>query len=252
MIDDRIGRLCIDRITPLLTSKTQNGVMKQKLPAALTVHIALRSRKYDFYAKRFIEENPDSLVVSIGSGFDTRYWRVSGKPWRYIEVDLPEVVRAKREVLGDLIDYEMIGCSVLDEEWITRVASMQKTRVLFIAEGLFMYLPKEEVARLFARLSETFSESRIVFETVNERATKGRWKRIVERKMNRRLGSTAGSSFVSGLRKATDIEAYGKNIRVVGEWSYFEDKDVRPRILKLFRYSKFLSKFQWTVEASLN
>jgi len=66
----------------------------------------------------------------------------------------------------------MIGSSVLEDSWIKQIASMQKEHLLFLAEGLFMYLPKSEVIKVFERLSETFSKSQIVFEIVNERFTK--------------------------------------------------------------------------------
>ena len=251
VIEDRIGRECLNRIKPLLSSEVRNRIMNRKLSAALTRHIALRSRKYDEYARTFIKEHPDGMVISLGCGFDTRYWRVSEKSWNYVEIDLPEVITVKKKILKDIIDYKMIGSSVLEEAWITQIASMQKEHLLFLAEGLFMYLPKTEVTKIFKRLSETFSKSQIVFEIVNERMTKGRWKKIVEMKLKRNIGTTADSSYNCGLKKATDIEAYGKNIKVVEEWSYFEDEDIQPRILRLFRHSKFLSKTQWTIKALL-
>jgi methyltransferase (TIGR00027 family) len=251
VIEDRIGRECLNRIKPLLSSEVRNRIMNRKLSASLTRHIALRSRKYDEYARTFIKEHPDGMVISLGCGFDTRYWRVSEKPWNYVEIDLPEVITMKKKILNDIIDYKMIGSSVLEEAWITQIESMQKEHLLFLAEGLFMYLPKTEVTKIFKRLSETFSSSQIVFEIVNERFTKGIWKKTVEMKMKRNIGTTAGTSYTCGVKKATDIEAYGKNIKVVEEWSYFEDEDIQPRILRLFRHSKFLSKTQWTIKALL-
>jgi len=251
VIEDPVGRECLNRIKPLLSSDTLNRVMNRKLSNTLTRHIALRSRKYDEYARAFIKENPNGMVISLGCGFDTRYWRVSEKSWKYVEIDLPEVITVKKKILNDIIDYKMIGSSVLEDSWIKQIASMQKEHLLFLAEGLFMYLPKSEVIKVFERLSETFSKSQIVFEIVNERFTKGIWKKTVEMKIKRNLGTTAGSSYNCGLKKATDIEAYGKNIKVVEEWSYFEDKDIKPRILRLFRHSKFLSKTQWTIKALL-
>jgi methyltransferase (TIGR00027 family) len=251
VIEDRIGQECLNRIKLLLSQEVQNRIMNRKLSTALTRHIALRSRKYDEYTQAFIKEHPDGMVISLGCGFDTRYWRISEKPWNYIEIDLPEVITIKKKILNDMIDYKMIGSSVLEEAWITQIASIQKEHLLFLAEGLFMYLPKSEVIKLFKRLSETFSSSQIVFEIVNERMTKGIWKKIVETKLKKRMGSTAGTSYMCGLKKATDIEAYGKNIKVAEEWSYFEDKEIQPRILRLFRHFKFFSKTQWTIKALL-
>jgi O-methyltransferase involved in polyketide biosynthesis len=145
----------------------------------------------------------------------------------------------------------MIGCSVLDEAWVEQIRSMQEKDILFLAEGLFMYLPKQEVVRIFDRLSESFSTSHIVFEVVNERYTKGLWKKLVESKMRRSGGTEAGSSYQFGVRDAKDVEAYGKHIKVVEEWSYYEAKDIRPRVLSLFRNFKMMTRTQWTVKATI-
>ena len=256
LIRDDAGVELLGRIEPLLPADVRQRVMDRKLSPVLTRYIALRARKYDSYARSFIEENADGLVVSLGCGFDTRYWRVSEEPWNYVEIDLPEVIAAKKRVLADaepqpMGPYPMIGCSVLEETWVEEIRSMQEKDVLFLAEGLFMYLPKPEVVRIFDRLSESFSRSHIVFEVVNERYTKGIWKKVVESKMRRSGGTEAGSSYQFGVRDAKDVEAYGKHIKVVEEWSYYEEKDLRPRVLALFRNFKLMSRTQWTVKATI-
>lgn len=163
---------------------------------------------------------------------------------------MPDVIEAKKKVLGDIATYEMLGNSVLEESVINYIASLQKEHVLFLAEGLFMYLPKDGVISLFKRLSESFVKSQIVFEVVNEKYTKGIWKKIVASKM-RRLGTTAGSSYDFGVRDATDVEAFGNNIKIVEEWSYFEDEDIKPKVFRLFRNFKLMSRTQWTIKATI-
>jgi methyltransferase (TIGR00027 family) len=256
LIRDDAGVELLDRIGPLLPAETRQRIMDRKLSPVLTRYIALRARKYDSYARSFITENADGLVVSLGCGFDTRYWRVSQDPWRYIEIDLPEVIAAKQKVLADvephsMKPYPMIGCSVLEERWVKEIRSIPAEDVLFLAEGLFMYLPKPEVVRVFGRLSESFSRSHIVFEVVNERYTKGIWKKLVESRMRRSGGTEAGSSYQFGVRDAKDVEAYGQHIRVVEEWSFYEEKDIRPRVLALFRNFKLMTRTQWTVKATI-
>jgi methyltransferase (TIGR00027 family) len=251
LIHDDAGVEMLDKIGPLLPADTRQRVMDRKLSPVLTRYIALRARKYDSYARSFIKENADGLVVSLGCGFDTRYWRVSEEAWKYVEIDLPEVIAAKKKLLADVAPYPMIGCSVLEEGWVEEIRSIQAQDVLFLAEGLFMYLPKPEVVRVFDRLSESFSRSHIVFEVVSERYTQGIWKKVVESKMRRSAGTEAGSSYQFGVRDAKDVEAYGKHIKVVEEWSYYEEKDLRPRVLALFRNFKLMSRTQWTVKATI-
>jgi O-methyltransferase involved in polyketide biosynthesis len=245
VIRDEVAQECLTKIRPLLPIETQNRVLNRNLPATLTGHIALRARKYDAYTKAFLAENQAGLVVSLGSGFDTRYWRVSDKAWNYIEVDLPEVIAAKNKVLGDRLTYRTIGCSV--EE----VRSIQSENILFLAEGLLMYLPPAEVEGLFNKLAETFSKSEIVFEVVNKKYTTGLGKKSVEARMKRNLGSEAGASYEFGVREASEVETYGPGIEVVEEWSYFEDEDIRPKFLRLFRHFKFMTRTQWTIKATI-
>jgi methyltransferase (TIGR00027 family) len=251
VLRDEVAQECLAGIRPLLPAETQNRLLNKNLPASLTRHIALRARKYDSYAKAFITDNPAGLVVSLGSGFDTRYWRVSDHAWNYIEVDLPAVIAAKKKVLGDRLTYKLIGGSVLEGGWLEEIRSFQNENVLFLAEGLLMYLPPADVAGLFNKLSRSFSKSEIVFEVVNKRYTEGFWKKSVESKMKRNLGSEAGASYKFGVREASEVETYGSGIKVVEEWSYFEDEDVRPRFLKLFRPFKFMTRTQWTIKAAI-
>ena len=190
-------------------------------------------------------------MVSLGCGFDTRYWRVSDQAWNYVEVDLPEVIEAKKNVLGDRLTYRLIGCSVLEEGWLEEVRLLQDENILFLAEGLLMYLPPADVVGLFNKLARTFSKSEIVFEVVNKRYTQGFWKKSVEARMKRNLGSEAGASYEFGVREAKEVEAYGPAIKVVEEWSYFEDEDIRPKLLRLFRPFKFMTRTQWTIKATI-
>jgi methyltransferase (TIGR00027 family) len=251
VIRDEVAQECLASIRPLLPVETQNRLLNRSLPASLTRHIALRARKYDSYAKEFITKNQAGLVVSLGRGFDTRYWRVSDKVWNYIEVDLPNVIAAKKKVLGNRVIYRMIGGSVLDKGWIEEVRSLQTENTLFLAEGLLMYLPQADVVGLFNKLAETFSKSEIVFEVVNKRYTQGFWKKRVEARMKRNLGSEAGASYQFGVRDAREVEAYGPGIKVVEEWSYFEDEDIWPKFLRLFRPFKFMTRTQWTIKATI-
>ncbi len=235
-----------------LPPETVKRVIDRQLPATLTRHIGLRARKYDRYTKSFLKEHPDGLVVSLGSGFDTRYWRISDQPWKYVEIDLPAVIDAKKEIMGDKLNYTTIACSVTEYDWIRPILGIQNKHVLFLAEGLFMYLPQPDVEAMFKELAQSFSQSTIVFEVVNKKYTSGFWKKMVEAKMKRSLGSTAGASYQFGVENAAEVEMYGEGINVIEEWSYFEDEDIKPGILKIFKNIKYFSRTQWTIKADLN
>ena len=251
VIKDDVGAECLRRLQKLLPRETQDRILKKKLPSTLTRHLALRARKYDEYARTFIQGHPNGMVVSLGCGFDTRYWRLFEKPWNYVEVDLPEVIEVKKQVLGDIARYLMIGCSVTDEKWIQKILPIQRDNVLFIAEGLFMYLPRDEVIQIFNRLSASFTKSQIAVEVVSESFTRGIGKRLLKSKMQRSFGMREDASFSFGIKDAREIETYGNNIRVVEEWSYFEDPDIEPKFFRLFRNFRPMTRSQWTIRATI-
>ena len=170
----------------------------------------------------------------------------------YLELDLPGVVGIKKQMLKDKISYPMIQDSVLEEGWISQVRERQKEKVIFVAEGLFMYLPKDLVIQTLKRLAESFHNSILVLEVVAEKYTKGFRRRMVERKMRKGAGSTAGDYYQFGIKTSLDLESFHKGFIVKEEWSFFEDPDLKPSFLRHFRHFKSLSRTQYTVVADIH
>lgn len=251
LISDPVGAELLERIEQRLGDDTRIAILRRRLPSMLTASLAIRGRQFDRYTRSFRDRHPDALVVSLGAGFDTRFFRIQDAPWPYVEVDLPDVVAAKRELLAERATYAMIGCSVLDDAWLDEVRDMQTKHVLFLAEGLLMYLPREEVIGLFGRLASGFTDSEIVFETVSEKYTRGLRQKMVTAKMRRNLGTRDAVAFTYGVRAAREIEGYARGITVLEEWSYLEEPDVRPGFMRIFRHMRSFTRSQWTIRASI-
>jgi methyltransferase (TIGR00027 family) len=248
VINDPMAAYCLEKLFSLVSEKEKNLLFNRKLPTSFTNHIALRARKYDRIVNNYISKNTSCTVINLGCGFDTRFWRINNKKCDYIELDLPEIIAIKKELLKDHLSYELIECSVLDPSWIEKVTSKSNNNVILLAEGLFMYLPKMEVINLFKTISNRFYQSQIVLEVVTEKYTYGIWKKIVEMKIKRLLGLDAGTSYNFGVKNALELESYGNGIKVIDEWSYVEDPDIRPQILKYMG----ISRTQWTITATIN
>ena len=252
VLKDPVGEESFESLMALVPEELRKRVMERKLSPVLTLHIALRARKYDQLCREFLEEHPDGLILNLGCGFDTRFWRLGGGDLEFWELDLPGILGFKKEILKERITYPLIEESVLEEGWIQKLKETQKQNILFVAEGLFMYLPRDQVIRTLSMLAENFQDSRLVMEVVAEKYTRGWRKKMVERKMKKGAGSTAGDYFQYGIREARDLESYHPGYRVREVWSYFEDPDIRPAFLKLFRNSKAMSRTQYTVVADID
>ncbi|PLX22667.1 MAG: hypothetical protein C0597_02100, partial [Marinilabiliales bacterium] len=177
---DPMAVYVLDKLKLLYPNYTNEFVFTKNLSPTLTSHLALRARKYDALINEYISQNPGCTVVNLGCGFDTRYWRIDHENCRYFELDLPEMIDIKKEILKDNLNYDLIGCSVLDKSWIEQITHKGNEKVLLVAEGLLMYLNKKEVIDLFKVFSEKLIDSQIILEVVTEKYTHGLWKKMAE------------------------------------------------------------------------
>jgi methyltransferase (TIGR00027 family) len=220
------------------------------LDPRLVVHIALRAKRYDDYVREFLAKSPGGVVVNIGCGLDSRFLRVDNGRVIFYDLDLPEVIALKREFFEETDRYRFIASSVLDEKWIDRL-KVHDGPFLFVAEGVFMYLEADAVKRLVVRLAEEFPGSDLVCEVVNAIWVREPLRSLMQFKLRRELHMGEDAVFRSGLRDGREPEEWHPGIRFLDEWSYFDADEPKLGGLRLFRYSEFLRKTQWTVHYRL-
>ena len=60
-----------------------------KLENILVMSIAIRAKRYDEYVRAVLARTPHAVVVNIGCGLDTRFWRIDNGQVRFYDLDLP-------------------------------------------------------------------------------------------------------------------------------------------------------------------
>ena len=80
----------------------------------------------------------------------------------------PEMIEYKKQFYKETDRYHLIAASVFDHAWMDQVAKIGKHPVLFVAEGVFMYLDGEKVKDLILTLQARFPGSELVCEVVTE------------------------------------------------------------------------------------
>ena len=113
--------------------------------------VVARTIMLDRQLKGIIREAPDTVVVNLGAGFDDRFSRVDNGRIRWFDVDLPDSIELRKKVFKERDRVTMIAGSVLDDGWCGQVkAGMPKAdaKVLFLAEGLFMYFTLDEIKNI--------------------------------------------------------------------------------------------------------
>jgi methyltransferase (TIGR00027 family) len=220
LYNDPMAAICYERLLVMASEEEKTWIMREmRIYGGTQVHHSIdgakRAKVFDDIANRFIAETPKCTVINLGCGFDTRFWRIAHENCRFIEIDLPEVVALKREILKDQLAYELIGRSVLDYAWIDQVTRHGNSHFLLLAEGLFPYLPEPEVKQLFQRLAQRFNRSQLILDIIPEKYMRGLWKLLI--RLNTKVSwGGMDAPWVFGIKEPRDIESYAPGIKVPG------------------------------------
>ena len=121
-----------------------------------------------------------------------------------------------------------------------------------MAEGVFMYLHREDVQSLILKLQSKFSGSELVCEVFNSIWLKKPLKKIMDFKMQKELHLGKDATFHFGIRNSKEIEEWHDGIELLDDWSYFDSDEKKLGLIKMFGKIEFLRKIQWTVHYRLN
>jgi methyltransferase (TIGR00027 family) len=253
LIDKKAEEL-MDLIDPLLeenSGKMARQLRKRSIDPRLTVHFALRAKKYDDYAKAFLGKHPQAAVVNIGCGMDTRFHRIDNGQAHFFDVDLPEMITFKGRFLDENRRYHMIGQSVLDLSWMDKVAHQNKPAI-FLAEGLFMFLPKEEVKHLILEMQQRFPDSELVCELTNRIWVEGFWGKLVSLKMKNRMSMREDATFQFGVDSPEELETWGEGIEFLEQWFCMDSNHPKLGMMRIFRNINLFRNAQFTARYVLN
>lgn len=233
-------------------NKLHKKLVRGKVDKKLAVHIALRAKRYDNYVREFLKHSPDGIVVNIGCGLDTRFSRIDNGRVNWYDLDFPEVIALKKRFFEENKRYHFISSSVLDYGWIEPLLSLNNHSFLFVAEGVFMYLDPSDVKSLVLKLQSKFPGSELVCEVFNSFWLQKPLKGLIDFKLQRELHLGPGATFNFGIRDSKEMEKWHPGIKLVDDWSYFDESEEKLGLLKFFRYIEVVRKTQWTVHYKLS
>jgi O-methyltransferase involved in polyketide biosynthesis len=134
---------------------------------ALAQWQALRAACFDREVRRFLRHHPGGTVVALGEGLETQFWRVDQGTVRWVSVDLPEAIALRRALLPGDPRVRLIEGPAQDGRWLDEADT--SAPVLVTAQGLLMYLTRDEVHRMLAMCAARIPAGGIVFDAVSPR-----------------------------------------------------------------------------------
>ncbi len=198
------------------------------------VSAILRVRQFDLITKDFLIQHPNSIVVHIGCGLDTRFERVDNGIVEWYDLDLPEVIAFRQKLMEPMMRSHPLGCSVFDNAWLEMVACQPGQDCLFLAEGVFPYFTQEQVRGLFLLLSEKFPGCELACDGMSPFMIRLHNLELRQSKVEARL--------FWGLKNGREPESWGSGIRLLSEWFYFDQPEPRLGAFILMRYLPLFNK----------
>jgi O-methyltransferase involved in polyketide biosynthesis len=190
--------------------------------------IAARTAILDDQVKAFVASNPDTLIVNFGAGLDTRFYRLDNGRIEWIELDLPAVIAFRRK-LGEPANsrHILLAASVFDkDDWVPQVKRRARSRILFIAEGLFPYFTQEQHKQIFGRLADNFPEQEMLFQTNAPSIVRS----FVQHSDLGKLKTRAELQW--GLEESTQVSSLNPKVRFIREFPLLTDYEKLPAELR--------------------
>lgn len=255
ILHDRWAKQIVDRIDYDWTRTTMTA---GRSPAVTT-----RSAHFDDWTRQFLAVHPEAVVLHLGCGLDSRFFRVSPGPGvSWYDIDYPEVA-ALRERLYSRDDpgasaatgkgrgasaatgddpgasaarYRMIPASVTDPAWLLDIPSDRP--VLMLGEGLTMYLTEADGTALLRRIVARFPSGELQFDAFSRLGIKAQWTNSVVR--------DAGATLYWGINRPDEIVAAVPGVRLLAWQSPFETASFRQVSLPLRLMARAMSALSAT------
>jgi O-methyltransferase involved in polyketide biosynthesis len=192
------------------------------------VGIAVRTKLIDDIVRRHAASHADSLVVELGAGLSSRYYRVGKNKTAWIELDLPEVIDIRNQLEIPTSQHKFLASSILDFTWLDRIPAIPSQNILFIAEGLFYYFEESEVQQTIQKLRSHFPDATLVLDVGGSMSKMG----------NSKKAAKVGAPMKWFVKNERDISELG--LSLVKVWSMFQTYPDRWRYFSWFSRLPFL------------
>ncbi len=212
-----------DRLAAEAVARIDYDFTKLKLPRGADISLPMRALHFDRWTRAFLAANPDSTVLHLGCGLDTRVFRIDPGPGvRWFDVDFPDVIALREKLYPERAGYRRVGTSVTDLAWLDAVPADRP--VMAVAEGLLMYLPEQDGLALLRRLTERFPSGQIAFDAYTRAMV-----RLVSR-----LAAVRGAKveLVWGVGDPRELEKDVPGLRLVEDVSFLTMPELVDRLAK--------------------
>ena len=110
-----------DDIATEIVSKLDYDFSNAKKDKAMSSGVIARTIVLDEMVGQYLDSHPDTIVVNIACGLDTRCYRIKGKYLRWYNIDLPETMQIREKFLTENGPIYQIAKSAMDVSYTENI-----------------------------------------------------------------------------------------------------------------------------------
>ena len=158
-----------ERVCALLDYDFAGNGRKMESAAGLFGALEVAQRQYDLSCevRDYLRAHPGAAVVNMGCGLDDTFRKCDNGSCLGYNVDLPDVITVRDELLPAGERERNLGYDLNDERWMDEIDA--SGGAVFFAAGVFYYFKTEDVKALFRKLASRFPDAVLVFDACNRR-----------------------------------------------------------------------------------
>ena len=134
------------------------------------LEVAMRQNDLAFEVRAYLKTHPYAAVVNLGCGLDNTGRACDNGSCKIYNLDLPDVIAVRNELLPAGEQEENIPCNLNDTEWFSQIDA--SGGAVFFASGVFYYFLTEQVKALVQGMADAFPGGVLVFDAANRAAVK--------------------------------------------------------------------------------
>ncbi|MBD3214515.1 MAG: hypothetical protein GF311_18020 [Candidatus Lokiarchaeota archaeon] len=146
--------------------------MEDALREWRAVGLMIRARRFDEAAKKYIEDHPYTTVINVGAGLDTTFSRIDNGTITMYNIDLPDVIKYRNQLIGIHNRNKNIESSAFEEVWMKQIEYSKEKGIFIIAGGFLYYFDENKISHFINKLAKIFPVGEIVFDAVSSLAMK--------------------------------------------------------------------------------
>jgi O-methyltransferase involved in polyketide biosynthesis len=164
------GIILDDKKAEEIWFKEQFPLKRKSKSKWLAYFMGMRSAVFDEWVKTKLTSHPNSVVLHLGCGLDSRIERINPTNTLWFDVDFDDVINERKRHYTQTENYHMLSADVKNPEFVNKLPEAEN--VIVILEGVSMYLSNADLCNLFAKITAKYPNTCLLVDCYTPFAVK--------------------------------------------------------------------------------